>query len=235
MIEATILVVEDDKEVNDLICKQLEKQGYKTIAAYDGEKALKIFFHQSIDLVILDIMLPLIDGIEVMTKIREKSNVSILILSAKSDEVDKVIGLRLGADDYLAKPFSIRELVARTEAILRRSITYNNQPLGDEKVMTFRNLKMNTDTYQVWMNDEEIILTGKEFEILHLLIKHPLHVFTKAQIFEHVWGDPYMSDENTMMVHIRRLRKKIEPDPSHPTYIQTVWGIGYKLGDALNQ
>lgn len=234
-MEATILVVEDDEEVNKLICNQLQKKSYKTVAAYDGETALELFHRHPIDLIILDIMIPVIDGIEVMTKIRECSSVSILILSAKSDEIDKILGLRLGADDYLAKPFSIRELIARTEAMLRRSITYNNKANEKDKMITFRNLKMNVDTYQFWLDDEEVILTGKEFEILRLLLAHPLHVFTKAQIFEQVWGDPYLSDENTMMVHIRRLRKKIEPDPSHPTYIQTVWGIGYKLGDAAEK
>jgi DNA-binding response OmpR family regulator len=231
-MDAFILVVEDDVEVNQLICNQLQKQGYKTETAFDGEKAIELFQRNKFDLIILDIMIPIIDGFGVMTKVREQSNIPILILSAKNDEVDKIVGLKLGADDYLTKPFSIKELLARIEAMLRRSIIYNHDPLSEKTILTYQNLKMDIETFQVWIDQKEIILTGKEFEILRFFLMHPLHVFTKSQIFEHVWGEEYMADDNTMMVHIRRLRKKIEPDPNHPTYIHTIWGIGYKLGDA---
>lgn len=226
-----ILVVEDDIEINNLIVEALKNENYGTSQAFNGMEALEKY-NDKVNLLILDLMLPYIDGIEVMRKIREKSNVPIIILSAKDDECDRVIGLSMGADDYMIKPFAVRELVARVKAQLRRYVDYNNKKnIEENHVLEYKNLVLDIFNYKVFKNGEEINLRPKEFEILKLFLSNKDRVFTKGQIFESVWNDEYMADDNTIMVHIKRLRNKIEDNPNEPKLIKTVWGIGYKLGD----
>lgn len=224
-----ILVVEDDEEINNLISNALQKENYNIIQAYDGKQAIEKY-SDNFQLVILDLMLPYIDGIEVLRKIRERSTVPIIILSAKDEETDRVIGLSIGADDYMVKPFFLRELMARVKAQLRRYINYN---ISEEQNSTLQHneLKLDILNYKAFKNEEELSLTKKEFELLKLFLSNPNRVFTKAQIFSSVWENEYLNDDNTVMVHIKRLRNKIESNPNEPKHIVTVWGIGYKLGE----
>lgn len=232
MNEVNILVVEDDEEINNLIARCLKKEGYNVYQAFDGREALIKYEQKDYQMIVLDLMLPYIDGMEIMRRIRENSTVPILVLSAKDEETDKIIGLGLGADDYMTKPFSSAELLARVKAQLRRFV-YFNKVTKEEKneIIIHGDLKVDLENYIVLKGNENVVLTAKEFEILKLFLTHPNRVFTKSQIFSHVWGEEFMSDENTVMVHMRRLRTKIEDDPSNPNLIQTVWGIGYKLGE----
>lgn len=225
-----VLVVEDDKEINNLICEGLKKEQYEVDQAFDGQEAVDKY-GEEINLIILDLMLPKIDGIEVMRRIREKSNVPIIILSAKDDECDRIVGLSMGADDYMVKPFSVRELTARVKAQLRRYVDYNKSDKKQKNILKHKNLMMDVTNYKVFKDNCEIALRPKEFEILKLLMSNPERVFTKEQIFEYVWKDNYVSDDNTVMVHIKRLRNKIEDSSDNPKYVITVWGIGYKLGE----
>ncbi|MCY6369631.1 response regulator transcription factor [Clostridium ganghwense] len=235
MNNMNILLAEDDKDISNLIVKYLKKEGYSVDTAYDGEEALLKYYEREYNLIILDIMMPKFDGMVVMRKIREKSNIPIIILSAKSEEVDKVLGLDLGADDYVTKPFSIVEFIARVRAQLRRSTQFNNKEDKNDGFLVHGELKLDLNNYTVIKNEQVIQLTLKEFELLKFFFTEKNKVFTKAQLFNKVWHEDYMSDENTVMVHIRRLRTKIENNPSNPKYIQTVWGIGYKLGDDINE
>lgn len=224
-----ILVVEDDEEINNLISSALQRENYNIIQAYDGKQAIEKY-SDNFQLVILDLMLPYIDGIEILRKIREKSTVPIIILSAKDEETDRVIGLSIGADDYMVKPFSLRELIARVKAQLRRYINYN---ISEEQnsILQHKDLKLDILNYKAFKNEKELSLTKKEFELLKVFLSNPNRVFTKAQIFSSVWENEYLNDDNTVMVHIKRLRNKIENNPNEPKYIMTVWGIGYKLGE----
>ena len=224
-----ILIVEDDKEINNLIGDALKKENFNIVQAFDGRQALEKYNHNC-QLVILDLMIPYIDGIEVLRKIREKSTLPVIILSAKDEEADKVIGLSMGADDYIIKPFSVRELLARVKAQLRRSGDYNNSEVQNS-ILQYNELKLDTLNYKIFKNDQELSLTKKEFELLKLFLSNPNRVFTKAQIFNSVWENEYLNDDNTVMVHIKRLRNKIEDNSNIPKYIMTVWGIGYKLGE----
>lgn len=235
MSQIKILVVEDELEINQLVTKYLQKEGYVVDSAYHGEMACSYLNNNTYHLIILDLMIPGIDGYEVLRRIREKGDTPVLILSAKSDEVDKILGLGMGADDYLTKPFSLGELLARVKAQLRRYLYYPKDSASHKQEVTqlkHLDLVLNLETYELKKGDTIIILTAKEFEILKLFFTYPKRVFTKSQIYNAVWGDDYLTDENTVMVHIRRLRTKIEDDPSNPKYIQTVWGIGYKLMEA---
>lgn len=224
-----ILIVEDDEEINNLISDALKKENYNIIQAFDGRQAIEKY-NDSFQIVILDLMLPYVDGIEVLRSIRQKSNLPVIILSAKDEEADRVIGLSMGADDYIVKPFFVRELVARVKAHLRRYTNYSNNEVQNS-VFQHDELKLDTLNYKVYKNDDEINLTKKEFEILKLFLSNPKRVFTKAQIFSSVWENEYLKDDNTVMVHVKRLRNKIESNPNDPKYIVTVWGIGYKLGE----
>lgn len=224
-----ILIVEDDKEINNLICEALKKENYSIMQAFDGKEATEKY-NANIQLIILDLMLPFIDGIEVLRIIREKSNLPVIILSAKEEETDRIIGLSMGADDYMVKPFSVRELTARVKAQLRRYINYNEKK-EENSVLQYNDLKLDTLNYKAYKTGEEINLTKKEFELLKLFLSNPNRVFTKANIFNSVWENEYLNDDNTVMVHIKRLRNKIESNPNDPKYIITVWGIGYKLGE----
>lgn len=231
MNKIKILVVEDDREINQLVSTYLLKEGYAIESVYNGLDAVSRLSSDSYHMVLLDLMIPMVDGYEVLRKIREKEKIPVLILSAKSDETDKIIGLGLGADDYMTKPFSITELIARVKAQLRRYLYFSGISEETMQVLKHLDIEMNTGTYELSVGKKAVSLTAKEFEILKLFMSNPKKVFTKTQIFNVVWGEDYMNDENTVMVHIHRLREKIEADPSNPRYIQTIWGIGYKLAE----
>lgn len=229
-----ILIADDEKEIRDLLKKYLEREQYQIDLAVNGEDALRLFDKNLYHIVILDLMMPKLDGIEVCRRLRTKTNVPILMLTAKDQEVDKLLGLGIGADDYITKPFSIHEVVARVKALIRRSfIRDNDDNLFEKTLITFRGLTVNLKNYTLTIADKEIPLTAKEFELLRFFVTQPEQVFTKTQLFHNVWGSDYIEDDNTVMVHIRKLRKKVEADPSNPKFIQTVWGIGYKfVGEA---
>lgn len=226
-----ILLVEDDVEISNMLKKFLGTEGFEVVTAYDGESACEKFFDDEYSLVLLDLMIPKIDGMEVMNVIRGKSMVPIIILSAKDTDSDKSLGLGLGADDYVTKPFSVTEVLARIKANIRRSTQYAVGAASEEDIITRGELVINTNDYSVMKNSEKIELTAKEFEILKLLMKNPQKVYTKEQIYSSVWNDVYVGDENAVNVHISRLRNKIEDNPRNPKYIITVWGIGYRLGE----
>ncbi|WP_112182524.1 response regulator transcription factor [Paraliobacillus zengyii] len=225
-----ILVVEDDQQIHEMVANHLKKEGYRVVSAFDGDEAITLFSQEKIDLILLDLMLPSKNGIDIVKEIREENLLPILIMSAKDSDVDKALGLGFGADDYIGKPFSLIEMTARINAALRRSNQYTQSPSANQgNKVAIMNLIIDLDNFTVLKNGKEINLTAKEFQILSLLAIHPNQVFTKGQLFESVWKDVYYGDENVINVHIRRLRSKIEDDPSKPTYIKTIWGIGYKM------
>lgn len=227
-----ILVIEDDKEINYLIANYLIKEGYIVDCSFDGIEAINKFENNTYQLVILDLMLPKFNGGEVLLKIRENSTIPVIILSAKDEQIDKIFGLELGADDYIVKPFEIGEVIARVKAQLRRYLQFNrSNKVERTEMLKHGELQLNLDTYELKVKERYITLTAKEFEILKLLMLYPNKVFTKSQLFNAVWKEEYITDENTVMVHISRLRNKIEECSSNPKYIKTVWGIGYKLGE----
>ncbi|PHF35863.1 response regulator transcription factor [Bacillus toyonensis] len=235
MKDIRILIADDDKEIRNLLKIYLERELYMVDTAINGDEALQLFNQNNYNLVILDIMMPKVDGIEVCRKLRDKTNVPILMLTAKDHEVDKILGLSIGAEDYITKPFSIHEVVARVKALMRRFLVLgSNNTVQEKTTLAFKGLTINLNTYTVHTNKEEINLTGKELELLKFFTSNPGQVFTKTQLFRNVWDDNYIEDDNTVMVHIRKLRKKIEIDPSNPKFIQTIWGIGYKfVGEKL--
>ena len=225
-----ILLVEDDKEISEMLIDFLQMEGFEVQSSFDGEQAVKTFLNGSYDLVILDLMLPKISGLEVMKRIRKESVVPIIILSAKDTESDKIFGLGLGADDYITKPFSLTEVLARVKANLRRTTQYSSGGETTSACLGLGDLEMNLESHTVHKNGLAVDLTAKEYEILRLLLSNPKKVYTKAQLYSFIWQDDYLGDENAVNVHISRLRTKIEDDPRKPQYILTVWGIGYKLG-----
>lgn len=227
-----ILIIEDDKDINEMLVSYLTMEGFQVDSALDGKKGVELFRSEKYDLVILDLMLPMIGGMEILKIIREKSEIPVLILSAKDKDVDKAIGLGNGADDYISKPFSMIEIVARIKANLRRAKQYG-QTKEVAETIELKDLIIDPSQYRVLKNNEDLNLTLKEFKILYLLVKHPNQVFTRAQIFQSVWEEEFYADENIINVHIRRLREKIEEDASAPEYVKTLWGIGYKLGVSL--
>ncbi|MCM3738544.1 response regulator transcription factor [Bacillus cytotoxicus] len=225
-----VLIADDEKEISDLLKKYLEREFYTVDVAINGEEALQLFKQNKYNLVILDLMMPKIDGIEVCKRLREQTNIPILMLTAKDHEVDKILGLSIGADDYITKPFSIHEVVARVKALMRRFLILGSDAIPHEQtVLQFKGLAIDLKKYTVTVDEEEIALTAKELELLKFFASNPQQVFTKTQLFRNVWDSNYIEDDNTIMVHIRKLRKKIETDPSNPKFIQTVWGIGYKF------
>ncbi|MCI9320120.1 MAG: response regulator transcription factor [Lachnospiraceae bacterium] len=226
-----ILLVEDDLEISDMLKNFLMTENFEVETACDGESACELFFRQEFSLVLLDLMIPKRSGMEVMKIIRESSTVPIIILSAKDTDSDKTLGLGLGADDYITKPFSVTEVLARIKANIRRSTQYASGGGKEAETIEKGSLIINLNDYTVRKNGEKIDLTAKEFEILKLLMKNPKKVYTKEQIYSLIWNDVYIGDENAVNVHISRLRNKIEDDPRNPKYVVTVWGIGYKLGD----
>jgi len=221
-----ILIVDDEKNIVDILKFNLKKEGFDTIEAYDGEEALQKAHSENPDLVLLDIMLPKMDGFTVCRKIRETMSTPILMLTAKEEEVDKVLGLELGADDYITKPFSSRELMARIKANLRRTVTENIPP-SDENTIKCKDLCIEVDRYQITRDGEPIELTLREFELVKFLAKQPGYVFTRENLLEKVWGYEYYGDVRTVDVTIRRLREKLEREPAKPEYVLTKRGVGY--------
>lgn len=223
-----ILVVEDEKPISDIIKFNLEKEGFEIITAYDGAEGLELATTESVDLVLLDIMLPKMDGFEVCKKIREKSSVPIIMATAKAEEIDKVLGLEFGADDYITKPFSIRELVARIKANLRRSMEFGNSGETDQaQVIKSGNLVIDLLKYQVSKDGEVLPLTVREFDLLKFLALQREQVFSREQLLTSVWGYEYFGDMRTVDVTIRRLREKVEDDSAKPVFIMTRRGVGY--------
>ena len=223
-----ILVVEDEKSFSDPLAFLLGKEGYEVEVAADGNEAIAKFDKGGADLILLDLMLPGISGTEVCRQIRATSNVPIIMLTAKDDEVDKVVGLELGADDYVTKPYSSRELLARVRAVLRRTgDTHADENFGS--VVQVGELKLDTDRHLVTFKGETISLPLKEFELLEFLMRNAGRVLTRIQIIDRIWGNDYVGDTKTLDVHIKRLRAKFETDPANPTLIQTVRGLGYKM------
>lgn len=226
-----LLLVEDDEEISCMLKDYLETENYEVVCAADGAEACRMFDSGTYSLILLDLMIPVISGMRVMQHIRKSSTVPIIILSAKDTDSDKTLGLGMGADDYITKPFSVTEVLARIKANIRRSTQYARPAEPEPEVLTAGDLTMNLGDYTVTKNNKKIELTVKEFEILKLLLQNPKRVYTKAQIYSIIWKDEYLGDENAVNVHISRLRNKIEDNPRMPVYIVTVWGIGYKAGD----
>ena len=226
----TILLIEDDFEISQMLKDYLTVENFQVICAMDGETAQSLFRSGRYDLVLLDLMIPKISGMEVMKFIRRTSTVPIIIMSAKDTDLDKTLGLGLGADDYITKPFSVTEVLARIKANIRRTTEYSPSSQEPEQLKAGA-LIMDLPTHTVVKNGVNIELTAKEFDILKLLLQNPKNVYTKAQLYSLIWNDAYLRDENPVNVHISRLRSKIEDQPREPRYIVTVWGIGYKLGE----
>jgi DNA-binding response OmpR family regulator len=227
-----ILVVEDDKEINTLISKVLKKEGYEMVQAFDGRNAMEKFnFDGEFQLIVLDLMIPFIDGFEIIRRVRQKSTVPILVISAKNTEMDKVSAISIGADDYIVKPFSLNEFVVRIKALIRRYIYFNSEQEEHESTINYKDLVVDIEAHTILKRNQLIKVTPIEFEILKLFLLNPNKVFTKSQIYDSIWGQDALRNDNTVMVHIKRLRDKIEYDEDSPEYISTVWEIGYKLGE----
>lgn len=222
-----ILVVDDEKLIVKGIRFSLEQDGYEVETAYDGEEALAKMRAGGIDLVVLDVMLPKLDGIGVCQQIREFSKVPVIMLTAKGEDMDKIMGLEYGADDYMTKPFNILELKARIKAVLRRSAAADGGDGEENTVITSGGLKLESDSRRVFANGREVNLTAKEFDLLELFLSHPNKVYSRENLLNVVWGYDFPGDVRTVDVHVRRLREKIEPQPGTPEYIHTKWGVGY--------
>lgn len=228
MDKETILVVDDEKEIRDLIEIYLTNEGFNIKKASNGEEALEILDKGNVDLIILDVMMPKLDGIQACIKIRNKMNTPIIMLSAKSEDMDKILGLTTGADDYVSKPFNPLELIARVKSQLRRYKKLNNN-IADEDIIEVDDLRIDTKNHEVKLNDKEIRFTPREFDILLLLARNRGMVFSMEKIYEAVWKEEFFESDNTVMVHIRKIREKLEEDSRNPRFIKTVWGVGYKI------
>jgi len=223
-----VLVVDDDKEIRDGIEIYLKNEGMTVLKAQDGVEAIELLNEQEVHLILLDIMMPRMDGIATTFKIREEKNIPIIILSAKSEDTDKILGLQVGADDYITKPFNPLELIARVKSQLRRYVKLGNFE-GQNKTVEVNGLALNQEAKEVTVNGEPVKLTPIEYKIVELLMLNAGRVFSIAEIYERVWQEPYYNSENTVAVHIRKIREKIEIDPKNPRYLKVVWGIGYKI------
>ena len=221
-----VLVVDDEKLIVKGIRFSLEQDGMEVDCAYDGEEALELAKNTQYDVILLDVMLPKLDGFEVCQQIREFSNVPIVMLTAKGDDMDKILGLDYGADDYITKPFNVLEVKARIKAIMRRTVR-QEEVKNDTRVIESRDMKLDCDGRRVYIDSKEINLTAKEFEVLELLMKNPNKVYSRDHLLKLIWGTDYPGDVRTVDVHIRRLREKIEKVPSDPAYVHTKWGVGY--------
>jgi len=222
---ATILVVDDEQIVREVVVRYLERDGHSTLEAPDGARARELLMRESPDLVVLDIMLPGTDGLELCRWIRGRSDLPVILLTARGEESDRIVGLELGADDYVTKPFSPRELAVRVRTVLRRA---RPDETGDER-LSFGDIEIDAGTRDVRRAGRALRLTAKEFDLLWFLARHPSRVFSRDQLMSSVWGYESAFDTGTVTVHIRRLREKIEHDPSNPRHLQTVWGVGYRL------
>lgn len=231
-MQKNVLLVEDDREISKLIKSHLEQENLTVLTAFDGEEALALLKENEVDIILLDLMLPKLSGMDFLKQLRATSLIPVLIISAKGSDLDKALGLGFGADDYISKPFSLIELTARVHAAIRRSTQY--LPLENETSPTtlqYKELSLDMNTFSALVRGKTVQLTSKEFHILKLLMTNQSRVFTKDQIYHYIWEDDYYGNENVINVHIRRLREKIEENPSKPNYIRTIWGIGYKLGE----
>lgn len=226
-MEKVILIVDDEKPIVDILKFNLEKKGFSVISAYDGETGLRLAFERNPDLILLDIMLPKMDGFDVCKKVREKSNVPIIMITAREEEVDKVLGLELGADDYITKPFSVRELLARVKANIRRFAGENSKEEAGEIITAAEDFLINTTKYEVTKNGQTLDLTLREYELLKFLVIQPNRIFSREALLSSVWGYEFYGDVRTVDVTVRRLREKIEDDSSNPRYILTKRGVGY--------
>jgi len=233
--QQNILVVDDERTIREVVRRYLELDGFNVTEAATGLEALDLLADISPDLIVLDIMLPGIDGFAITRKLRNPSEfaplsvngeIPIVFLTARTEEIDRITGFDVGGDDYIVKPFSPRELVARVKAVLRRSSV---GAANSENPISFDNLELNPRSRTVLVNSQNVTLTAKEFDLLWFLVRHPRQVFSRSQLLDNVWGYEFYGDESTVTVHVRRLREKIEPNPAKPSYIQTVWGIGYKF------
>ncbi|MFT5872530.1 MAG: DNA-binding response OmpR family regulator [Clostridium sp.] len=222
-----ILIVEDEQDIRELLEIHLSKEGYKIFTAEDGVQALDIFENKDIDIALLDVMIPKIDGFKVLKKIRETSEIPVIFITAREEESDKIFGLGLGADDYVIKPFSPIEIVARVKAQLRRYYKYSNKT--HKTGIIIGELMLDKESCSICKNNIELVLNPKEFRLLEFIIENPGTVYTKKQLYEIVWQNPYYGDSNTIMVHISHIREKIEDDPKNPKYLKTIRGIGYKM------
>ncbi|KEO76082.1 response regulator transcription factor [Paenibacillus polymyxa] len=229
MHNGTILLVDDEPEIIKLMQIYLENEGYRLLMARDGLEALEQISRESIDVMVLDVMMPNMDGVEACMKIRETEHFPIIMLSAKGQDMDKITGLSVGADDYVTKPFSPLELVARIKSQLRRVRKYTHSSPVLEHEMILDELSINSATHEVTLAGESIKLTPREFAIVELLARNRGQVLSMEQIYEKVWKEQYLESNNTLMVHVRKIREKIEADPRKPKYLKTVWGIGYKM------
>ncbi len=222
-----ILIVDDESTIVEVVELYLRREGFRVATAQDGKQALESIAHERPDLLVLDLMLPGISGLEITRMLRAQGNLPIIMLTARSEESDRIVGLELGADDYVTKPFSPRELVARVKSVLRR--VQPSTPSEDTQSLTVGALRLNHSARSVTLHGAPINLTAREFDLLAFLMRHPDQVFTREQLLDNVWGYTFASDLSTVTVHIRRLREKIERDPAEPLILQTVWGVGYKL------
>lgn len=226
---ANILVCDDDKEIVDAIEIYLSQDGYRIFKAYDGEQAIELMKKEDIQLLIMDIMMPRLDGIRATLKIREYSSIPIIILSAKSEDTDKILGLNIGADDYITKPFNPLELAARVKSNLRRYTSLGSLNMDNKAIYQVGGLVINDETKQVTVDDEPVKMTPIEYNILLLLVKNQGRVFSIDQIYESIWNENAIGADNTVAVHIRHIREKIEINPKEPRYLKVVWGVGYKI------
>ncbi|MBM7870783.1 DNA-binding response OmpR family regulator [Clostridium pascui] len=231
MEKEVVLIVDDDIEIANLIAIYLQNEGYEVIKAENGLRALEVLKSTNVDLILLDIMMPQMDGIQACMKIREQKNMPIIMLSAKTEDMDKILGLTAGADDYIGKPFNPLELIARVKSQLRRYKKFNGSISSaiSENIIEIDELSINTDTHQVKVGEREVKLTPREFGILELLARNKGIIFSNEKIYERVWKEEFFKSDNTVMVHIRKLREKLEDDSRNPKYIKTVWGVGYKV------
>jgi len=226
---AKILIVDDEPNIREVVGLYLRRDGHDVVSAADGEEALDLFRRDDPDLVVLDLMLPKLNGLEVCRRMQAERRVPLIMLTARGEEEERIVGLSLGADDYVVKPFSPRELAARVTAVLRRM---GDSPTAsaDEKVLVFDGLRIDPNTREVLVRGESATLTAREFDLLYHLATSPGRVYTRDHLMEVVWGYAFSIDTSTVTVHVRRLREKVESDPAHPRYLQTVWGVGYKFG-----
>lgn len=228
-MEEKILVVDDEPEIAELVEVYLSSEGFTVLKCYNGTQALELLTQENIDLAILDVMLPDISGFALCGEIRRKYNFPVVMLTAKAEDVDKITGLTIGADDYVTKPFNPLELMARVKAQLRRYTRYNEAERNSGDVIDFNGLIIDRSTHQCWLYDRELALTPLEFDILWMLCENRGQVISAERLFETVWGEKYLDRNNTVMVHIRRLREKMGEPSRNPRFIKTVWGVGYKI------
>ena len=225
----TILICDDDKDIVSALDIYLTSEGYATLKAYNGLEAIRLVEEREVHLALLDVMMPGLDGIRVTAKLREKHNIPIILLTAKSEDSDKVLGLNIGADDYITKPFNPIEVIARVKSQLRRYTTLGGREKIEDNVIRNGGIALDDGAKSVTVDGESVSLTPIEYNILKLLLRSPGRVYSTSQIYEQVWNDPSLGSENTVAVHIRHLREKIEIDPANPRYIKVVWGLGYKM------